>query len=248
MRSLASSRQVTAAAAPSQQALAVIEADGTWQKAQKVGPVISASDIESVTGVACPAAGKCLLAGVILAPGISSGFSSFVVTESGKKWSKPARFASLGITTLACPAAGRCVAGGTDDKGIAAIMQQKSGRWQTPSELPSARDLSHGTKKAQESAIDYLACPSAGNCSVGGGYSWAAGGGNPGEGVFVGGEANGGWAHVRIPAGIAGLSTGLLANFTGLSCASAANCAAGGEYFDAGGNPGAFLIAEIPAR
>ena len=77
-------------------------------------------------------------------------------------------------------------------------------------ELPSARDLSHGTARAQD-AVDFLVCPSAGNCSVVGSYGWGLNINNGGEEVFVGGEANGGWAHVRVPAGIAALNTGQFA-------------------------------------
>ena len=135
-----------------------------------------------------------------------------------------------------------------DGRGVAAIMAQKRGKWGTPTELPSVRDLSHGTAKAQESEVDYLVCPSAGNCSVGGSYSWDANNSNLGEEVFVGGEANGGWGHVRVPAGIAALNTGLVASFTGLSCASAANCAAGGTYDDTGDNLGGFVIAQTPTH
>jgi hypothetical protein len=140
------------------------------------------------------------------------------------------------------------VAGGLGKKGVAAIMAERRGKRGTPTELPSARDLSHGTAKAQGSEVDYIVCPSAGNCSVGGSYSWVANSDNPGEEVFVDGEANGGWAHVRVPVGIAALNTGLFAGFSGLSCASVANCAAGGDYLNTSDDPGAFIIAQTPAR
>jgi hypothetical protein len=201
--------------------------------------------------VACPATGKCVLAGVaVTSTSASSPGGSFVVTQSGKTWSKPVKFTTFGVLALACPTVGNCVAGGIDSKGVAAIMAQKGGKWGTPKELPSARDLSHGTTRAQESEVDRLACPTAGNCSIVGSYSWGLNSDNinGGEEVFVGGEANGGWAHVRVPAGIAALNTGQFAGFTGLSCASVANCAAGGEYENAGLDPGAFVITETPAR
>jgi hypothetical protein len=240
-----------AAAASSQQARVVIETHGIWQKAQNVGPAVSASGIAEVTAVACPATGKCVLAGIaVTGTSSSSSDSSFVLTQSGKTWSKPVKFTTIGILTLACPAIGGCVAGGLNNKGVAAIMAEKGGKWGTPRELPSARDLSHGTARAQESEVDFLACPSAGNCSVVGSYGWGLNStsNNGGEEVFVGGAANGGWAHVRVPAGIAALNTGLFAGFTGLSCASVANCAAGGDYVNAADDPGAFIIAETAAR
>jgi hypothetical protein len=239
------------AATSSQQVLAVIESHGIWQKAQKVGPAVSTSGIAEITAVACPATGKCVLAGVaVTATSSSSSGASFFVTQSGKTWSKPVKFTTFGVLALACPVAGNCVAGGLDRKGVAAIMAQKGGKWGTPRELPSARDLSHGTTRAQESVVDRLVCPTAGNCSVVGNYIWGlnSSSNNGGEEVFVGGEANGGWAHVRVPAGIAALNTGQVAAFTGLSCSSVANCAAGGEYENASIDPGAFLITETPAR
>jgi hypothetical protein len=238
-----------AAATSSQQARVAIETHGIWQKAQKVGPAVSASGIAEVTAVACPATGKCVLAGIaVTGTSSSSSDSSFVLTQSGTTWSKPVKFTTIGILTLACPAIGGCVAGGLNNKGVAAIMAEKGGKWGAPMELPSARDLSHRTARAQESEVDFLVCPSAGNCSVAGSYGWGLNSNNGGDEVFVGGEANGGWAHVRVPAGIAALNTGLFAGFTGLSCASVANCAAGGDYVNAADDPGAFIIAETPAR
>jgi hypothetical protein len=251
LRSLARIRPFTATATtPSQQARAAIETGGTWKVAQKVGPTFSASSpgLASITALSCPAAGKCVLAGFGFAgPGTSPTLFSFAVTQSGTTWSQPVKFTGMLTFALACPAAGSCVAGGTDAKGVAAIAAQKSGKWAAPKELPGATALSYKTTKAQDSEIDYLACPLAGNCSVGGSYYWNESSSSPDSEIFVGGEANGTWAPARVPAGIAALNTGLGAGFNGLSCASAANCAAGGGYTDHSGNPGAFLIAETPA-
>jgi hypothetical protein len=252
VRSLAQAgaRQFATAATSLPQARAAIETGGVWQKAMVVGPSVGTNGLAVFSGAACPATGKCVLAGIALtSTSTASGLStaSFVITQSGTVWSKPKTFASVGIFTLACPAAGGCVAGGTDTKGVAAIIQQQNGAWGTAKELPGATALSHGTTKAQQSEVDILACPSAGNCSVGGSYSWTGTSSVDGE-IFVGGESNGTWAPVKVPAGIAALNTGLIDSFTSLSCASAATCAAGGDYYDAKTNPGAFLIVEKPAH
>jgi hypothetical protein len=249
LRSLARIRPFTATAAtPTQQARAAIEAGGTWKAAQKVGPAVATPGVVSISALACPAAGKCVLAGFGFAgTQTSPTFFSFAVTQSGTTWSQPVKFTGMLTYTLACPAAGSCVAGGTDAKGVAAIAAQKSGKWGAPRELPGATALSYKTSKAQDSEVDYLACPSVGNCSVGGSYYWNESSSSPDSEMFVGGEANGTWAPARVPAGIAALNAGLNAGFSDLSCASAASCAAGGGYTDHSGNPGAFLIAETPA-
>jgi hypothetical protein len=231
---------------PSAPARAAVETGGTWHKAQVVGPSVGTSGLAAVNALACPAAGKCVLGGYTVTA-TASGGESFVTTQSGTAWSKPVKFPGTSIVALACPAAGDCVAGGQDAKNVAAILREQGGVWGAPRELPGATALSHGTAKAQQSQVDYLGCPSAGNCGLVGSYEWEVNSTTWGQAPFVGGESNGSWARVRVPAGIAALNTGLSASFTGLACSSAANCAAGGAYSVPGIGMGAFLITETPA-
>jgi hypothetical protein len=93
--------------------------------------------------------------------------------------------------------------------------------WGTARELPGFPRL--GGYATPES----LACPSAGNCSVGGYYNddWGV------QQAFVADEKAGGWrAAVEVP-GTAALNYDS-AEVTSVSCTSAGNCTAGGDYDD----------------
>src|SRR5262249_14977431 len=79
-------------------------------------------------------------------------------------------------------------------------------------------------------------CASAGNCAAGGQYSKASG-----DQAFVVSEVNGIWAAAQAVAGTLSSSGG--ADVSSVSCASAGNCAAGGQW-DYGGYNAAFLVSE----
>jgi hypothetical protein len=81
-----------------------------------------------------------------------------------------------------------------------------------------------------------VSCGSPGNCAAGGQYSDASG-----DQAFVISEVNGTWAAAQAVAGTRSSTGG--AQVTSVSCASAGNCAAGGQ-FDYGGYNAAFLVNE----
>ncbi len=83
-----------------------------------------------------------------------------------------------------------------------------------------------------------MSCGSPGNCAAGGQYSASY---SSGDQAFVISEVNGTWAAARAVAGTLSCCGG--AEVTSVSCASAGNCAAGGQY-DYGGYNAAFLVNE----
>jgi hypothetical protein len=88
--------------------------------------------------------------------------------------------------------------------------------------------------------ITSVSCASAGNCSAGGRYMDASGR----RQVFVAGQANGTWhAAIEVP-GTAALNQGGSADISSVSCASAGNCSAGGDYQDSSGHFQAFVVSE----
>ena len=74
-----------------------------------------------------------------------------------------------------------------------------------------------------------MSCARAGDCSAGGSYVDAAGR----EQAFVAGEVNGVWGPAQEVPGTAALNKSGSAAITSVSCASAGNCSAGGDYLDA---------------
>ena len=77
-----------------------------------------------------------------------------------------------------------------------------------------------------DAGVDSVSCGSAGNCAAGGYYTDGAGS----EQGFVASERNGVWGQAIEVPGLAALNTGEDAEVDSVSCASAGNCAAGGDY------------------
>ena len=71
-----------------------------------------------------------------------------------------------------------------------------------------------------------VSCGSAGNCSAGGSYADSSGSAH----AFVDSQVNGRWREAEEVPGIAALSNRSNAGIYSVSCASAGNCSAGGNY------------------
>jgi hypothetical protein len=102
--------------------------------------------------------------------------------------------------------------------------------------LPGKSPETSATARAGTRGFDTVSCGSPGNCAAGGQYSDASG-----DQAFAISEVNGTWAAAEAVAGTLSSSGG--AQVTSVSCASAGNCAAGGQY-DYGGCNAAFLVNE----
>jgi hypothetical protein len=88
--------------------------------------------------------------------------------------------------------------------------------------------------------VDDISCPSPGNCGAGGFYTDGAGH----QQVWVANEVAGTWdSAVEIP-GMALLNAGTVSDFNGISCPSAGNCTAVGDYTDESGELQAFVAGE----
>ena len=89
-----------------------------------------------------------------------------------------------------------------------------------------------------DAEIHSVSCPSARDCAAGGFYSRADGS----RQAFVVSEANGGWSRARPALGLATPGDG---EIDSLSCASAGNCSAGGQYYiSATGATEVFVVSE----
>ena len=95
------------------------------------------------------------------------------------------------------------------------------GSWGNAEEVPGTAALNTGGS----AAISSVSCASAGNCSAGGFYA-----GDSGQQVFVVSQKKDRWGKAEEVPGMAALNTGGLAVISSVSCASAGNCSAGGQY------------------
>jgi hypothetical protein len=139
------------------------------------------------------------------------------------------------VSSVSCAAPGNCAAGGTyysdaDGHHQAFVVSEKNGSWGT------ARQVAANLNTDGRAFVNTVSCASAGNCAAGGEFSNAIG-----AEAFVVSEVNGTWAAAQAVVGT--LNESGDAQVTSVSCASAGNCSAGGN-FDIGGYEAAFLVSE----
>jgi hypothetical protein len=149
---------------------------------------------------------------------------------------------AIGLLSVSCGAAGYCSAGGryTDRAGRtqAIVVNEVRGRWGRAHEVPGSDALNKGG----DAAVAALSCASARSCSAGGSYAMDH---SSDSRAFVVGEVRGSWGKARDVPGLDGLNAGNSASVTAMSCASAGNCSAGGQYLDGAGNYQAFVVGEV---
>jgi hypothetical protein len=145
------------------------------------------------------------------------------------------------VQSVSCTSAGNCSAGGyyTDSSGYtqAFVVSQVNGTWRTARKVPGTATLNQ-TGNAE---VNSVSCASAGNCSAGGYYkdgSWH-------YQAFVVSQVNGTWRTARKVPGTAALNQGGNAWIGSVSCASAGNCSAGGQYVDSSGGGQAFVVSQV---
>jgi hypothetical protein len=148
------------------------------------------------------------------------------------------------VISLSCASPGSCAAGGVyadahrNNQGFVAV--ERKGRWGHAIEVPGLAALNTG----QDAEVSSVSCASAEYCAAGGGYA-DRGGDQQG---FVAIEANGRWNNaLRVP-GLAALNKGRSAYVSSVSCPSAGNCVAGGNYRDGDRRRQGFVAVERNGR
>jgi hypothetical protein len=240
-----------------EQAFVASQVGGSWGKAEEVPgtATLNVGDTAMVNSVSCASAGNCTAGGYYTNCHCQFGSQAFVVSEVKGVWSDATEIpgaASLNagdsadVSSVSCPTAGNCSAGGdyADASGHlqAFVVSEVNGAWKNAEEIPGTAGLNTGGT----AYVTSVSCASAGNCSAGGSY---ASGYNSGTDesiaqAFVVSQAGGSWGKAEEVPGTASLNAGGDAGITSVSCASAGNCSAGGEYTDSSGHTQAFVVDE----
>ncbi len=231
------------------QALVVTERGGVWGIAEAVPGLaaLNAGGEAHVQQISCRSAGNCTASGTYQpsgAPGHRVG-QVFVVSEKNGTWGKAEPLPGLialdqGLaasnTALSCVSPGNCTVAGRYGtigafRGYAA--SQRNGIWGTVHTFPA---IAAGV---QGEGIDQLSCQPGGNCTGTGNYFTPEG-----DFVFAVNETRGVWDAGRLIPGIGAIPGGgvSIPADTSLSCSSAGDCTAGGEYLD-GKKPGQAWVA-----
>jgi hypothetical protein len=135
------------------------------------------------------------------------------------------------LTAVSCGAAGgagNCTAAGTYYRAKDASQQgftvtEVNGKWGSARTIPGLETWNTG----RDATVAAISCVSPGNCSVGGSFEQV---GDVSE-AWVASQHNGSWGTAGTIAGLGNLSSGNIADVTGLSCASVASCGIVGYYY-----------------
>jgi hypothetical protein len=234
-----------------QQAFVVSEVNGSWQQAEEApgSATLDKGGGADITSVSCASAGNCS-AGGYYTIGVHNQ-QAFVVSQAAGTWQQAEevpgtatlnRGGDAALFSVSCASAGNCSAGGeyVDGSGDqqAFVVSEVSGSWQPAQGVPSGLALNQGSGP---SGIDSVACASAGNCGAGGYYT----DGNGHRQAFVVSEVSGDWQQAEEVPGTASLNRGDNAGIFSVSCASAGNCSAGGDYNNGSDRQQAFVVSEV---
>ena len=202
-----------------------------------------------VNSVSCGSAGNCAAGGYYADH--SAHRQGFVAAERNGRWGKAIEVPGLAalnkqnaeVRSVSCASAGNCAAGGDYGDGHGHtqgfVAAERNGRWGKAIEVPGLGALNKG-----KVVVWSVSCGSAGNCAAGGYYK-AGDGTVPG---FVAAERNGRWGKAIEVPGLAALNKLGEAEVTSVSCSSAGNCAAGGDYLDRRAGGQGFVAAERNGR
>jgi hypothetical protein len=223
------------------QAFVVNQTNGTWGTAKEVAAALNQGGSAEISSVSCTSAGNCS-AGGSYTDGSNNG-QAFIVNRTNGTWGSAKEVAavlnqggSAQINSVSCATAGNCGAGGNYQDGSghfqAFVVNEKNGFW------GSAREVAAHLNQGGSAQINSVSCAEAGDCSAGGSFTDGTGHGQ----AFVVGETNGTWGSAKETA--AALNQGGIAQVTSVSCATAGDCSAGGDYTDGTGHRQAFVVGE----
>src|SRR5262249_11469349 len=153
---------------------------------------------------------------------------AFVVSETGGSWGTAQEVAAnlntgadAGVDSVSCGSPGNCAAGGqftgASGEDQASVISEVNGTW------AAARAIAGTRSCCGDAEVDSVSCVSAGNCAAGGQFD--DGGYNA---AFLVNEKNGAWGKMMYVPGLNAVSRDAYLN--SVSCASAGNCAAGGDH------------------
>jgi hypothetical protein len=206
-----------------------------------------------VYALSCAAPGYCGAAGSYNSSLLPDNTHAFAVSEAHGRWDTTLEVpgeAALNagghayVNAMSCPTRNSCSAGGsyTDRSGHfqTMVFSEVNGTWRKAQEIPGSGSLNTGGA----ASVNSLSCGAAGDCSAGGDYTAR---GRHLE-AFVATQKGGKWGRAQEVPGTASLNAGDRAQVSSVSCPSAGNCSAGGEYTDRAHHTEAFVVGEQRGR
>jgi hypothetical protein len=224
------------------QAFVASEVNGTWRTAIEVPG--TAGGGATVISVSCRTAGTCDAGGEYIDG--SGTYKVFVASEVDGTWrtaievpgTAALNAADVWVSSLSCGSAGNCALGGyftsSSSHGQTFVASEVNGTWGKATEVP-------GTAIFGPATVSSVSCAPQGSCVAGGSYTSSTGHGQ----AFVAADVNGIWGRAIDVPGAAGVNASVGTQVGPVSCGSAGNCAAGGEYIDGSGSYEVFVAREV---
>ena len=243
------------------QGLLLTETSGTWAAGVEASLPANAGPNPnlSLNSVSCASAGNCTAVGNYNDSYDSSSVQDqgLLLTETSGTWatgvdaSLPAGAGTASyvvVQDVSCASAGNCTAVGQyEDSSFnfhGLLLSETSGTWAAgveaslPAGACASTSAGNGCGAGGDSVdLGSVSCASAGNCTAVGSYDDSSGH-QPG---LVLSETSGTWAtgvEASLPANASTTAAGL----SSVSCASAGNCTAVGEYTDSSGHEQGLLL------
>jgi hypothetical protein len=214
------------------------QVNGVWSPAEPVNGIFNFGQPEAITlsAVSCPAVGDCTAAGSWAGP--NQGSHVWSVSETGGTWgtaqslngvTAPQSVSVADPAAVSCASPGNCAVVGEYSTSASGLTEpftavQTGGVWgaaQAVAGLPAS------VSTDGEALLNAVSCPAAGHCAAAGTYD--RGQGKP-LAAFVVRETGGTWGTPQDVPGTGALGTGAGADGEAVSCSSAGNCTAGGNY------------------
>lgn len=200
-----------------------------------------------VSAISCASAGDCGAGGIYTD---AAGHQQvWVADEVNGAWNSAvelpgAALLNAGTTAdfngISCPSSGNCTAVGdyTDQAGRlqAFVADEKTGSWGAAQQMPGTGFLN----VTGAAATFTVSCASVGNCSAGGFYGDAS----AHLQSFTSNEISGTWNSATEVPGTSTLNVGKASSILWISCASAGNCSANGNYTDSTGQTRSYVVDE----
>jgi len=226
------------------QGLLLTGSGSSWTATEAPLPSNAASSPDaSVSGVSCPSASQCVAVGYY--QDTSGDTQGLLLTWSGSSWTAveaplPSNAEqdneSAGVYGVSCPSASQCVAVGEyqdasgNDQGL--LLTGSGSSW-TAAEAPLPADAN----STAGAGMNDVSCPSASQCVVAGHYTGTSG---DTQGLLLTGSGSS-WTATRAPTPSNADGSGTV-YVMGVSCSSASQCVADGDYTDTSGDAQVYLL------
>jgi hypothetical protein len=226
------------------QSFVIEEKDGIWGSAVRLFLPDPAATDSTLVSLSCGGAGSCVAVGVYDKGSVMAGF--YTVEDNGV-WvlsgSTSGGTTFSQVNAVSCTREDNCAAGGfefdhsTNPSGPDQpfLLDEKSGKWGLPQPVPGLQALHE-----VQGTVNSISCASPGNCAALGSYEDNA----KKSQAFVADEHDGGWGQAQQIPGTPTLGDIVFGAGT-VSCASAGNCAATGEYEASPGDEQMFVSDEV---